>query len=197
MSKRSVLYIDGENCMFAVAEILKSQGLIRHKSEIHKFSIQTIVQSALSGYKVDKINFYAGKINIPKQVPELVPKSLTNEGVDYIMAGQVRLQDTKTDAAGNVQGVFKEKGTDVRIAVDMVAHACDDSIQTALLLSSDSDMQPAVKELKRRSVTVVYIGFENSVNDGLSTTTDKTIIIRATDVVAAWNAANNPGASGR
>lgn len=209
MGKETVLFIDGENCLFAVAEILKANGLIKHKSEIQKFSIKSIVQSALSTYRVDRINFYAGKINIPMHVPELVGKSnmiaesqrrlkrsLMGQGINYIMAGHVRLQDTKTDASGHVQGVFKEKGTDVRIAVDMVAGACDDGIGTALLLSSDSDMQPAVKESKKRGVTVVYIGFENSINAGLSKTSNKTIIIRANEVVDAWNVANTPKVSG-
>jgi uncharacterized LabA/DUF88 family protein len=72
----------------------------------------------------------------------------------------------------------------------MVASACDKALKTVLLMSSDSDMQPAVKELTKRGVPVVYIGFESSVNAGLSTTTSKTIIIRASEVIDAWDVAN-------
>lgn len=203
MAKQTVLFIDGENFMFAVAAMLKSQGLIKHKSEIINFSINSIIESALKDFKIDTTNFYAGKIHIPKQVPELVAKSnmiaeaqrrlkrsLSNEGINYIMAGHVRLQDTKNDGNGKIQGVFKEKGTDVRIAVDMVALACDKNLETALLLSSDSDMQPAVKELTKRGISVVYIGFESGINAGLSITTSKTVVIRSSEVIDAWNKAN-------
>lgn len=189
--------------MFSIADVLKSNGLINHKSDIHNFSFQKLIKTALADYDIDEVNFYAGKINIPKQVPELVAKShmiaesqrrlkrsLTNQNINYVMAGHVRLQDTKVDSNGRLQGVFKEKGTDVQIAVDMVAKACDKDLKVALLMSSDSDMQPAVKELRKRDVPVIYIGFENNVNAGLSTTTSKTIIVRSSEIIDAWNEAN-------
>lgn len=72
----------------------------------------------------------------------------------------------------------------------MISMACDGVLETALILSSDSDMQPAVKEMRRRNVTVVYIGFENGINAGLSQTTDRTVLIRKSEIVAAWDKAN-------
>ena len=203
--KETIVFIDGENFLFSVAKVLKAKGLIKHKSDIKKYSITDIVQSALKDFAVDKTKFYAGKINIPIKHPTLVPKSrliaesqrrlkrsLINQGVEFIMAGHVRLQDTKQEN-GHLVGVFKEKGTDVRVAVDMLSLACDKVIDTAIIMSSDSDMQPAVKELKARGVTVVYVGFENTINAGLSKTTDKTILIRQSEVITAWHAANPQG----
>lgn len=202
--KQTVLFIDGENFLFPVAKVLKDNGLIQHKSDIQKYSIRSLTDAALKELPIHKTRFYAGKINIPAGQSELAQKShtlaesqrrlkrsFTNQGVDFIMAGNVRLQATKSEN-GRTVGVFKEKGTDVRIAVDMLSMACDGLLDTALLLSSDSDMQPVVKELKRRGVSVVYVGFANQVNAGLSQTTDKTILIRETEVVDAWNEANQP-----
>lgn len=201
-NKKTVLFIDGENFLFSVAKILKVNGIIRHKSDIKAYSIRGLLASALKDFDVHTTNFYAGKINIPRAHPQLAAKShiiaesqrrlkrsLTNQGVNYIIAGNVRLQDTKQEN-GHLVGVFKEKGTDVRLAVDMLAMACDGKLDTALVLSSDSDMQPAVKELKHRGVTVAYVGFENRVNAGLSQTTDKTVILRQSEVIAAWNDAH-------
>lgn len=126
MQKETILFIDGENFLFSAAKILKAEGLIKHKSEIKKLSVNTLVETALKDFTVDKSKFYAGKIHIPKQYPELVPKSnliaesqrrlkrsLVNEGIEFIMSGHVRLQDTKTNAQGKLEGIFKEKGTDV------------------------------------------------------------------------------------
>jgi uncharacterized LabA/DUF88 family protein len=204
-TRETVLFIDGENFLFSVAEVLKNTNRIKHKSQITRLSINSLVSSALKDFNVGKVKFYAGKIHIPNDVPELVEKSkivaetqrrlkryLTNENIEFILSGHVRLQDTKVNHRGKLHGVFKEKGTDVKIAVDMISLSCDSLIEVALLLSSDSDMQPAVKEMIKRGVTVVYIGFENHVNVGLSKTTSKTVILRQSEILDAWDIANPP-----
>lgn len=54
----------------------------------------------------------------------------------------------------------REKGIDVKMAVDLIAGALDDKYDTAIVVSSDTDLVPAVdwvrKRLKRR---IEYIGF--------------------------------------
>jgi len=96
----------------------------------------------------------------------------------------VRPQEIRTD--GKIKVIFKEKGVDVRIAVDLVANACDKSINTAILCSSDSDLQPAVKEVMSRKTEVVYLGFEINPNKGLSYTTNRTILIRNSEVIETY-----------
>ena len=78
--------------------------------------------------------------------------------------------------------VFKEKGVDVRIAVDMVSKSCDREVKEIVLGSSDSDLQPAIKETRNRSVECVYLGFEAMPNKGLTYTTNRTILIRDSEV---------------
>jgi uncharacterized LabA/DUF88 family protein len=98
------------------------------------------------------------------------------------MAGNVRGQTLKINKHKKV--IFKEKGVDVKIAVDLVALSCDRKIDRAILCSSDSDLQPAVYEVKKRKVKVIYIGFEINPNKGLSYTTDETILLESPDIVA-------------
>lgn len=81
--------------------------------------------------------------------------------------------------------VFREKGVDVRIAVDLVSLACDGKLETAVICSSDSDLQPAIKEIKNRKTEVVYLGFENNPNKGLSFTADRTILLRNSEVLSS------------
>lgn len=45
--------------------------------------------------------------------------------------------------------IFREKGVDVKITVDMVSWACDKKVNTVMLASSDSDLQPAITEIKK------------------------------------------------
>jgi len=79
--------------------------------------------------------------------------------------------------------VFKEKGVDVKIAVDMVSLACDKKVKEVILGSSDSDLQPAIKEVHDRNTNCVYLGFEVQPNKGLSFTTSRTILIRNSEVL--------------
>lgn len=82
--------------------------------------------------------------------------------------------------------VFKENGVDVRMAVDMVTDACDKVIKTAIVCSSDSDLQPAVKEARKRGVEVIYLRFEHNPNKGLMYTTNRTILLRNAEVLTVY-----------
>ena len=81
--------------------------------------------------------------------------------------------------------IFREKGVDVKIAVDLVSLACDKKLDTAILCSSDSDLQPAIKELRAKNIEVIYVGFESKPNKGLTYTTNRTILLRNHEVVEA------------
>jgi len=202
-AKKTVLFIDGENFLFSIARFLKADKKIQHKSDIRNFSIGSIIKSALNDYSIGATKFYAAKIHVYTEHPELLDKSrliaesqrrlkraLINQDVEFIVSGHVRLQELVRDKNGKItRGIFKEKGTDVQIAIDMLSMACDGLLDTVLLLSSDSDMQPAVKELKKRGAGVVYIGFEDMVNAGLSITCDTTILLRKKEIIAAWDQA--------
>lgn len=54
----------------------------------------------------------------------------------------------------------REKGIDVMLAVDLVVGAVEDTYDTAIIISSDADLLPAIKwvrEMKKKQV--VYVGF--------------------------------------
>ena len=70
----------------------------------------------------------------------------------------------------------KEKGVDVKIAVDMVSLSCDKKVKEIILCSSDSDLQPAIEEAEKRAVNCVYIGFEVNPNKGISYTIVETFV---------------------
>lgn len=79
--------------------------------------------------------------------------------------------------------VFREKGVDVRIGVDMVSSACDKMSSTIILGSSDSDLQPAIQEATKRGMECIYLGFETNPNKGLTYTCKRTILIRDSEVL--------------
>jgi uncharacterized LabA/DUF88 family protein len=64
-------------------------------------------------------------------------------------------------------GVYHEKGVDVKIAVDLLTGAYEGSYDTAILLSSDTDLIPAIQKVRALGKVVEYIGFAHRPSLGL------------------------------
>lgn len=186
---RTVLFIDGENFINKVEEVLKSEGIDRYKTDIASIDLDKLFKESLKGFNFSRKIFYAAKLHIhpetKKKSEELISfqRKLRNNfikyGFEFIIAGNVRAQKVGDRL------VFREKGVDVRIAVDLVSLACDGKLETAILCSSDSDLQPAIKEVRSRKTEVVYLGFENNPNKGLTYTTNRTILLRNSEVLSS------------
>ena len=190
MSK-TILYIDGENLKHYLKAVLKSQGVTDQKINLENFDYGSLFDKVLKGIIINEKRYYSAKIrfhvNNPEQSKKLILKqriqksNLEKYGIQVIIGGNVRPQEVKLN--GKTKTIFHEKGVDVKIAVDLVANACDKTIKTAILCSSDSDLQPAVKEITSRKVETIYLGFENNPNKGLVYTTGRTILIRNSEVL--------------
>jgi len=77
---------------------------------------------------------------------------------------------------------YHEKGVDVRLSVEMIRLARQGKYDTAYLLSSDTDLVPAVEEVLSLGKEVKYIGVEDSQSFGLSKTTKNYLILRQGEV---------------
>lgn len=58
-------------------------------------------------------------------------------------------------------GKFHEKGVDVNIAVEILVATYEDLCDRIILVSSDTDLLPAIKKAKEKGKTVEYIGFSH------------------------------------
>ena len=186
---KSILFIDGENFLHKVEEVLKQEGVNKSKVDLSLLNLNKLFKETLQGLDFSRKIFYAARLHLhpdtKKKSEELIKlqrklrNNLVNQGYEFIIAGNVRAQKVGNSV------VFREKGVDVKIGVDMTSLACDKKIQAAILCSSDSDLQPAITELKERGVEVVYLGFESSPNKGLTFTTSRTILLRNPEVIEA------------
>lgn len=59
----------------------------------------------------------------------------------------------------NTNGAYHEKGVDVQLAVDLLVGAYEKSYDTAILISSDTDLIPAIKKVQQLGKKIEYIGF--------------------------------------
>lgn len=78
---------------------------------------------------------------------------------------------------------FHEKGVDVRIAVEMIRLARTGQYDKAVLISSDTDLVPAVEEVQSLDKQVLYVGFPQNQSFGLTKVTDDLLILRKEDLL--------------
>ena len=185
-----ILLIDGENFKGKMKPVFKEAG--RERPHWYEYNFHSLLDKVLGGLKLDKQVFYFARLKEHAESREksrqlieeqrLLKTHLEKQGFEVIFSGRVRGQIEDVESNKKVL-VFKEKGVDVRIAVDMVSLACDHKVEEIVLGSSDSDLQPAITEAKTRGVHCVYLGFEVNPNKGLSYTTERTILIRNSEVL--------------
>lgn len=185
---RVVLLVDGENLRHYVVGVLKNNGV--KGVDINKLDFDGLFNKVLRGIKLSKKVFYSAKlhehVDTPRKSRRLIVRQrslksrLEKYGFDYVISGHVRGQ--KVD--GKV--VFREKGVDVRIATDLLVIAYEKKTKLVVLCSSDSDLQPAIHKAREKGLRVIYLGFEVNPNKGLMYTTDRSILIRNSEVVESY-----------
>ncbi len=187
---KRILLIDGENLKGKIKTILKIE-----KEDFpawHKYNFKGLFDKVLRGMNIDEVHFYFARIKLyPKSIEKskqlieeqrLLKTHLENCGFKVIMAGSVR---GNTDRNNNL--IFKEKGVDVRMGVDMIILACDKKCDSMILGSSDSDLQPAIKEVVKRGLECIYLGFETKPNRGMIYTTTSNILIKNSEILKFRN----------
>lgn len=108
------------------------------------------------------------------RIEELVVDSRV---VEYEQLKKVGLKKIHTER-------MREKGIDVKIATDLLVGAFDDKYDTAIVVSSDSDLVPAIDWVRnRKKKKVEYIGFSiPDVQDQKKSTKPLTMMFYKTDV---------------
>ena len=79
-------------------------------------------------------------------------------------------------------GKFHEKGVDVQIAVDIVRGAIKNNYDICYLISSDTDLIPAIGTARDERKKIVYVGFKNFVSRALLKNCTSSLIISKTQL---------------
>ena len=83
-------------------------------------------------------------------------------------------------------GAIREKGIDVKIATDLLIGAVDDIYDTAVVVSSDTDLVPAIKYIKFKQKKVEYVGFSHRPSLGMQRYSDINILLQKKDIQACF-----------
>ena len=187
---KTILFIDGRNFIDKIRFAIDPGR--KREIDFSTYDFDGLINQALADVKIDRKLFYLGRLikhpETTKKSEDLIEKlrklktHLERQGFEVIITGRVRGHLEKC-SMGHETLTFKEKGVDVKIAVDLITLAYDRELKTAVIGSSDSDLQPAIAELKKRDIERIYLGFEAIPNKGLTFTTNRTILIRNSEVL--------------
>jgi uncharacterized LabA/DUF88 family protein len=173
--ERAAVYIDGSNFY----NYLKD-GEVNFPNGV-KFDFKNFVDY-LVGNERECISkrYYTGifrNFDGSKKSQELVSgqqKFLTNIEKDGFVIKRGRIMP--------IGGVYKEKGTDVKIAVDLIVGAEKDLYDTAILVSSDTDLIPAIRHIKYKNKKLEYVGFAHAPSLGIQKYANFSILLLPKDI---------------
>lgn len=116
---------------------------------------------------------------------------LEKQDITFNESGKLKVRDS--DKCHNCHHQYyrlQEKGVDVGIAVDIVAHALQNETSEIFLVSSDTDLLPAIRIARTNGATLTYIGFADKTTRALVANTDRTEIFRDQEIIDAYDILN-------
>lgn len=201
----TIVYIDGQNFLYKAADVLITAQKIKEKQDLHTFSFRSLIEDLL-GEKEIEIRFYGTRLKRYKNPADIASKSkimvdsqrrlrnaLNNQRILFVESGKLKLRDGDIcKTCGKQDPRFQEKGVDVRIAVDMLIDAYDNKVQKLVLISSDTDLLPAIQNVIAKGKKVTYIGFSDKLTKAIVVTATETQIIRDTEIIQAYEVLESP-----
>lgn len=156
---RVAVYIDGSNTYNKI----KSLGI---PEKDHRFDYAAFVDHLAGERELISKRYYVGivKNHDKSEKGELMVKSqqrflegLRSTGFD-VKAGKIMYDG----------GRIREKGVDVKLSIDLVIGAADDLYDTAIIISSDTDLIPAIKYVRNgKKKKVEYVSFAGTPSLGM------------------------------
>lgn len=148
--EKCIILIDGSNFYFKLKDL-----------QLHNlldFDFGNFVQMVSRSYEVVSACYYVGRI-----------KQDSTPRTQKLFDGQQKLLATlkKHNVSYSFgyllksNGVFHEKGVDVQLAVDMLVAAYENLADRIILVSSDTDLAPAIKKAREKGKVVEYVGFSH------------------------------------
>lgn len=78
---------------------------------------------------------------------------------------------------------FHEKGVDVHIAVNMLTAAYENTVDKFVIVTSDTDLIPAIRQVKRLHKSVEYVGFSHKPSIALIKTCTSSKLLTKRDLL--------------
>lgn len=168
---KSIVLIDGGNFYHKLKD-LKLHYLL-------KFDFSGFAKMLVGRDQIVQVIYYVGKIRTDgtKKTKKLF------DGQQRLL-GSLKKQKVKYSMGYLMKsgGKYREKGVDVAIAVDMLVAMYENLCDRIILVSSDTDLLPAVDKAKEKGKIVEYVGFSHKVSVAMVARCTESRLLKREDV---------------
>lgn len=170
-----MIFIDGSNHYHIVKD------MFNNSEKSMNFDFEKFVRELASNRELVRVYYYTAPLDRKKDEKTYIKQqrffSMLNRIPNFNLV-LCRMQKVKIDG----KEIYQVKEDDIHLAVDMVKLAFNDAYDTAILVSSDGDFNPAVKAVKERGKNIENIGFETKFSYHLKQECDKCRILTKKEV---------------
>lgn len=196
------VYVDGENLVHEIMRVLIEEKLIYKRADLTKFDVAGLLQDALGEVLESKgARYYSTKLRKVREPAYLAEQShviaawnarwtpwVMNQGFEYIKSGSLKVRDShRCRNCGATEQIFQEKGVDVRMATDIVFDALSKEVDRLVIVSSDSDLIPAITRAKSCGARVIYVAFKERLNRAIAAAADETRVYDRPQIITAYH----------
>jgi len=155
--QRVAVYIDGSNLYFKLKEL--------DIDNTTNFNYKGLCDFLVRDRKIISYRYYVGVV----RAKEGNEKAMNMRRNQQKLFSNLEKQGfcIKRGYLMENDGKFHEKGVDVKIATDMIIGAYENKYDVAILISSDTGLVPAIRQIKFKRKSVEYIGFAHRPSLGL------------------------------
>jgi len=139
----TIVFIDGQNLYRSAKDAWGTNDRLKRTDKKYKYTfpsydvekIATILTSKTSGRILSQIRFYTG---VPRADRNSYWHNFWKRKFEYLKAQGVEVYKGKVNEYG------KEKGVDVKLAVDLIWLTYEKKYEVAIIVSQDRDFEPAI-----------------------------------------------------
>lgn len=147
---KCIILIDGSNFYFKLKD-LKLHNLL-------DLDFMGFAQMLANGNEIIHSTYYVGKIRTDGTEKTKQLFDSQQKLISHLKKHQFRYSLGYLMKNG---GVYHEKGVDVNIAVDILVATYENLCDRIILVSSDTDLIPAVNKAREKGKIVEYVGFSH------------------------------------
>lgn len=182
ISEKVGIFIDGSNFYHGASRLLSNHSASSVQVPL-KYDYNGLIQLLASGRTVTEKTYYVGLVRRdPKRTDAKVEQMVRNQQRLFALLESAQIHVEQGHLMRYPSNSFHEKGVDVRLAIDLVEGAYENRYDVAILLSSDTDMIPALQRVKKYGKKVEYVGFADRPSFGLQRNADLTKLLTKQEI---------------
>ena len=169
--QRCIVLIDGSNFYFKLKDLKLHQLL--------NFDFGAFAKYLARSNKIVICKYYVGRVR--QDGSEKADKMLANQQKLFRKLKSQRFQYVLGYLLKDDSG-YHEKGVDVHIAIDMLVAAYENLCDRIILVSSDTDLEPAIWKAKDRGKIVEYVGFSHKASVAMVRFCSESTLLKKEDI---------------